>query len=298
MLVKTAAEILHEGLALVHYDGERQARASNSSNQERFQSLNGSTAAVIAVMLAELQPSNNPMARIVFKNDKEIEFFFQAHHFLALYLTESERTATFRTSVRTNRDRVWDIVEKIAALKASKIVWPATWVNGGNCPNFPITVDCSHFVTFEIQTDPVAPQDRRRYSHKSNGPAVSYEAALAIHESRIVSINGPFPAGVNDLTIFRNRLEAKIPAGSFAIADKAYRSSRKATTSSSADPPALRQFKTRARARQETLWRRLKRFQSLGNRFRHPIEKHQLVFEAVCMIVQYQFENGSPLFDV
>jgi hypothetical protein len=62
MLVKTAAEILQEGLALVHYDEERQARASNSTNQEQFLGLYGSTAEVIAVMLAELQTSNNPMA--------------------------------------------------------------------------------------------------------------------------------------------------------------------------------------------------------------------------------------------
>jgi hypothetical protein len=298
MLIKTPAEVLHQGLALVHYDGERQARARNSSNEQQFRDIYGSTAEVVTVILMDLQTTNNPQSRINFKTDKEIEYFFQAHHFLSLYGTESERTATFGTCVRLARDRVWEIVEKIASLKTEKITWPATWVDGGNCPNFPISVDCSHFVTFEVQTDPIAPQDRRRYSHKTHGPAVSYEAALSIHECRIVSINGPFPAGVNDLTIFRNKLEALIPTGSKAIADKAYRSSRKATTASSADAPDLKRFKTRARMRQEALWRRLKQFQSLGNRFRHPIEKHQLVFEAVCVIVQYQFENGSPLFAV
>jgi hypothetical protein len=100
------------------------------------------------------------------------------------------------------------------------------------------------------------------------------------------------------MTIFRNKLEALIPNGSKAIADKAYRGSAKATTSSSTDPPELRKFKSRARARQESLWRRLKRFECLSDRFRHPIEKHQICFEAVCVIVQYQFENGSPLFSV
>ena len=149
-------------------------------------------------------------------------------------------------------------------------------------------------MTYEIQTDPNAPQDRRRYSHKTNGPALSYEAALSSRESRIVSTNGPFPAGTNDLTIFRNKLEALIPNGSNAIADKAYRGSAKATTSSSTDPPELRKFKSRARARQESLWQRLKRFACLSDRFRHPIEKHQICFEAVCVIVQYQFEHDSP----
>jgi hypothetical protein len=150
------------------------------------------------------------------------------------------------------RDRVWEFVNKFSALKQQKIAWPEEWAN--NCPLLPITVDASHFVTYEIQSDPNAPQDRRRYSHKTNGPALSYEAALSSRESRIVSTNGPFPAGTNDLTIFRNKLEALIPNGSNAIADKAYRGSAKATTSSSTDPPELRKFKSRARARQESLW--------------------------------------------
>jgi hypothetical protein len=161
-----------------------------------------------------------------------------------------------------------------------------------------LTVDASHFATFEIQTDPDAPQDPRNFSHKMHGPAVSYEAALSIHESRIVSINGPFPAGTNDLTIFRNKLEAMIPNGSKAIGDKAYASSDKITVARSQDPPEVRLFKTRARMRHEALWRRLKRFKCLGDRFRHPIDKHQTYFEAVCVVVQYQFENGSPLFAV
>lgn len=180
-----------------------------------------------------------------------------------------------------------------------KIRWPPEW-NDEN-PNMlllPITVDASHFVTYELQTDPEAPQDRRNYSHKTNGPAVSYEAALDIHESRIVSINGPFPAGVSDIAIFRNKLEALIPAGSKAIADKGYRGSHKVSTPNAHDPEPLRKFKSRARARQESFFRRLKRFQCLGDRFCHPIHKHQYVFEAVCVIVQYQFENGSPLLSV
>ena len=28
------------------------------------------------------------------------------------------------------------------------------------------------------------------------------------------------------------------------------------------------------------------------------MDKHKICFEAVCVIVQFQLENGSPLFDV
>jgi DDE superfamily endonuclease len=296
MLNKTTAEILQQGLALIHYDGERQAQAGNVTKREVFKSHYGSQPEVVRQIWHDLQSTTIPAARVEATNEKVIEFYFQAHHFLTVYPREQQRTALFGTSIRTCRDRIWEFVDKLAYLKQAKITWPEEWAE--NCPRFPITVDASHFVTYEIQSDPNAPQDRRRYSHKTNGPAVSYEAALAIHESRIVSINGPFPAGTNDLTIFRNRLEALIPMGSKAIADKAYRGSIKATTSSSTDPADLRRFKSRARSRQESLWRRLKRFQCLSDQFRHPIEKHQICFEAVCVVVQYQFEHGSPLFPV
>jgi hypothetical protein len=78
------------------------------------------------------------------------------------------------------------------------------------------------------------------------------------------------------MTIFRGRLEVLIPNGSKANADKVYRGSAKATTSSTTDPPELLKPKSRARARQESLWRRLKHFECLTDQFRHQIEKHQI----------------------
>jgi hypothetical protein len=48
----------------------------------------------------------------------------------------------------------------------------------------------------------------------------------------------------------------------------------------------------------ETFNSRLKNFHCLDDRFRHGIDKHKICFEAICVIVQYQLENGSPLFDV
>jgi hypothetical protein len=36
----------------------------------------------------------------------------------------------------------------------------------------------------------------------------------------------------------------------------------------------------------------------LSGKFRHGHKKHKSVFKAVCVITQYQSENGHPLFDV
>ena len=54
----------------------------------------------------------------------------------------------------------------------------------------------------------------------------------------------------------------------------------------------------RAHARHEAFNGRLKSFKVLAEKFRHGQEKHKSVFEAVCVIVQYDMENGRPLFDI
>jgi hypothetical protein len=290
MLIKTAAEILQEGLQLVGRGPERQARCCGRTNEKCFKGHYGSSSVVCAQILADLQTTDIAEAHISVKK-QQLKYYFAAHHLLAKYETREDRASAFGSCVRSDQDWTWTFIEKISALKMAKIMWPADWVDGSMNILLPITVDASHFATFELQTDPNNPKDPRNFSHKIHGPAVSYEVALAIHESRIVSISGPFPAATNDLTIFRSKLEAMIPDGSKAIADSAYRSSEKVSVSCSHDSPELRRFKSRARARQESFWRRLKCFKCLGERYHHPIDKHRMIFEAVCVVVQYQFEH-------
>lgn len=57
-------------------------------------------------------------------------------------------------------------------------------------------------------------------------------------------------------------------------------------------------FKERVKARHETFNQRLKNFDCLSTKFRHGIDNHKEAFEAVCVIVMYEIENGgSSLFD-
>ena len=89
------------------------------------------------------------------------------------------------------------------------------------------------------------------------------------------------------------------PAGKKGIADQGYQGEKEMLcTPNSYDSAELRTFKGRARARHETFNSRIKNFACLEQRFRHGMEKHKICFEAVCVIVQYQMENGAPLFDV
>lgn len=129
---------------------------------------------------------------------------------------------------------------------------------------------------------------------------MNYEIAISVYTNALVWVNGPFPAGGHDITVFRSKgLKDKIPTGKKGIADNGYRGEVAILSTPNAhDPPELRKFKSRARARHESFNARLKSFRCLDVRFRHGVEKHRSVFEAVCVICQYQLENGSPLFDV
>ena len=82
------------------------------------------------------------------------------------------------------------------------------------------------------------------------------------------------------------------------IADSAFKSSEKVSARNPKDSEDVRQFKRRALARQETLFKRFKDFGILKQRFRHGFEMHKMVLQAVAVIVQYDMENGHPLFGV
>lgn len=90
----------------------------------------------------------------------------------------------------------------------------------------------------------------------------------------------------------------KLPAGKRLIGDRGYTAEPDfISTSNDFDPREIAEFKDRAQARHETFNGRLKSFKCLSTKFRHGIENHKVAFEVVCVIVQYEMENGSPLFD-
>ena len=66
----------------------------------------------------------------------------------------------------------------------------------------------------------------------------------------------------------------------------------------------FKEFLARAKNRQETFHWRLKSFNILGHRFRHGVNTkermrmHRMAVELVAGIVQYDYENGHPPFDI
>jgi hypothetical protein len=113
-------------------------------------------------------------------------------------------------------------------------------------------------------------------------------------------MNGLFQAGDHNINVFPNKgLKAKLPTGKKVIGDNGYRREDAIISTPNAhDPAKLQKFKSHARSRHESFNAKLKVFWCLDVQFCHEIEKHKIPFEAVCVICQYQLENGLPLFDV
>lgn len=159
---------------------------------------------------------------------------------------------------------------------------------------FIATVDGTHCPIQEPRKQPSSTW----YSPKINGPAAAYEVAISTQRSEIVWINGPFPGGKPDISIFRepDGLSTIIPPGRMLIGDQGYRGDDRISIRTRFDTLELRNFRQRACARQETINSRLKSFKVLSTDFRHGFENHKKAFEAVCVLVQYEITGPHPLF--
>jgi len=175
-----------------------------------------------------------------------------------------------------------------------QIVFPDNWST-----NFIISVDGVHCRIPEPK-HPTLSKDPAFYSHKSNGPGLSYELALHLFESKLVWLKGPLPAAKPDLGIYQSELKQKIPTGKKAVTDGGYGDKKdpKLSQPNSHDTELLRTFKARARMRQEAFHSRLKRFHCLTDMFRHGQERHGTCFIAVAVICAYEMELVAPMWDI
>ena len=160
------------------------------------------------------------------------------------------------------------------------------------------SVDGVHCSTMEKRKNPTA----KVYSHKFHGPGIAYEVGIAIFEERVLWIKGPFVASTHDATMFRSDdgLHKDMPKQSMGIADSAYRKIPCITTHREGHSSEMRKFINRVRARHESFFKRLKDFNILKLKFRGSYdnhEEHRMYFEACCVLVQYDMENGHPLME-
>jgi hypothetical protein len=291
----TIDELLKLGLRMVRYRSKRIRRAKRETNQNRFRKHFGSSALVCALIWEDLQTTTVQDARVP-PDSRRIEYFLMAMHHLKLYPKEYEREATWDVSEMWGRDWVWYYLEKIQALKKEKITWPEDfdediWV---------LTVDGTHCWIQEPK-HPTWSQDKDFFSHKYGKAGINYELAISLTESRLIWMNGPFKAGTNDVTIFKNNgLKQKLrEAGKRGIGDGGYNGhAAQLSTPNSHDSKGVKTFKGRALKRHERFNGYTKAFDCLSGRFRHSVDRFATCFEAVCVICQYQIENGNDLYDI
>jgi hypothetical protein len=297
----SARDVLQKGLKLAQVDAHRK---SAKWQLQQFHAHYGSDPIDLANIWYDLTMTDIAKAKLSAKEKSENGFrmFMISNFFLWTYPKSSKITASrFKIYEGYCRgETLWKWVGKIAALKEKKIVWDAR-LDSVDSEVFIVTVDGTDFRMWEKKHN-LLPMDKGYCSHKYRHCAVKYEIAVSIFKSKCVWISGPHRGGKHDITIFREGLKDKIKQGKKLPVDRGYKSSKldegMLSPPCALDSKELNNFKSRARLRQETFNGRLKFFDALGQTFRHGIDKHKLVLEAVCVIVQYQMDNGRPLFAV
>ena len=138
-------------------------------------------------------------------------------------------------------------------------------------------------------------------SHKFKGNSFKYEIGVCIITGEIVWVHGPVRAGENDINVARQACVSFLNDNEMAIADSGYRGE-----ADHLKTPDIFNFRSKddvrqaavARARHETLNKRIKNKNILVHKFRHPLDFHSACFRAVCVIEQLNIVNGNPLFSV
>jgi hypothetical protein len=144
-----------------------------------------------------------------------------------------------------------------------------------------------------------APFDRKWYSHKFKGPGLRYEVAVCIQTGWIVWTNGPYPCGSwPDIKIARDKILRKLRVRELLLADGGYSDNGTFFETPTGHNNVDQRMKALARARHETINRRLKCYSVLGDRYRHHICTHFQVFKACSNLVQLDIMVGRPPFQV
>ena len=179
-----------------------------------------------------------------------------------------------------------------------------------------MTADGVHY-----QIDEPRPFSSSYKSHKHGSAGLCYEFGVYAHKNKVAWVNGPYPAGTNDKTIFRNKLQGAIEkkqqerGNNFrVIVDDGYRANdllHVISLRNELDPKDIAYFKDRALARQETFNGWTKHFHSLNTKFRHDHHsgqeetdlevkhaRHKMVVEMVCVTLQFEMDlEIKTLFD-
>ena len=202
-------DVLEKGLAMVGYTVTAQQSMSRESCDTKFRKHFGSSPLVLGDMWYELTSTDIPLAALNDneKNMKGFESFMRAHYFLWTYPRNAEQFArVFGKHERKVQGKpLWGWIGKIAALREKKIKWPSH--HGADPDVIYFSVDGTDCKCDEPHNHPRYPIDTKMRSEKFNKAGWKYLVAMTVHKSQIVAVHGPFKAGSNELSLFREHIK-------------------------------------------------------------------------------------------
>lgn len=137
------------------------------------------------------------------------------------------------------------------------------------------------------------------FSSLAKRSGLRHEIALCVLTGDIVWMNGPFPARVHDMTIFRNSPLSHLDDNERVEADDGYIGEAPCHVKCPkcfTNPRETEAMQARVRMRQETVNTRFKNWGVCRQRFRHAIEDHGQYFRAVVVMTQVAINHGEKLF--
>lgn len=295
--IVTVKKMTRAGLKLF-YTEERVARVkTEEKNSDRFRMKYGVMPVTACTLYEDMQKTN--LEQVNFKaGERSLKFFLISLYFLRHYPNYNELESTFDLNQGHLASKIWIWISRFKAMKEEAVIFPDVEEIGDEI--WIMTVDGTH-VWIKEPSHVEFSQDRAHYSHKFNKAAKSYELGISL-TGGLIWMNGPYPAGTNDITIFRKPQGLKEllqKLGKKAIGDRGYRGEPDYVSFPNAlDSKAVDRFKSRALCRHETFNGMTKIFSVLSGRFRHSDDKFEDAFEAVCVICQYKLENELPLYDI
>eukprot|EP00804_Cyclotella_cryptica_P002591 CCRYP_010417-RA/>CCRYP_010417-RA protein AED:0.07 eAED:0.04 QI:0/0/0/1/1/1/2/0/297 len=256
------------------------------ANQRRWMACFGAKPDVMADLWTRIDPSTT------MPEGAKPEHMTWVFYFLKLYNTEDVNTRNVGgCDEKTFRKWVWLFVDAISYQEYPIISWEKRFM--GNFGNEAlITIDGTD-VPVQHKFDP------KLCSHKFKSNGLKYEVGVCIQTGNIVWINGPFRAGVHDITISRQAVIGALNEGEMIKADGGYEGEPfYIKIPDDCTSSEQRYMKTVTRSHHETANKRFKIFEVLERLFRHPFNKHSSCFRAVAVITQLNIEYGHPLYSV
>lgn len=297
-------DMLRQGLLAVKVDLETQDRRCKDTNIRVFKSFFGKHPKHVCRVFRDLQ-LHGLLDVTEFGRAAAFKGFLIANNYMKNYACLDVQGTLFSTTNNLTGQFRWIFIGMMAALKPFKIMLPtqAEW----DAVSMLLTVDGTHARTNEPR-DPDMRRNPKNYSFKNNFSGLNYQIAVNIWTNQIVYINSGDPASVHDMTAMRDEFIGLMPAGARIIADAGYtgkteEEKRLFAVCNTFDTQAVKKLKKRARARQESVNKRLKDYHCFKVCFMDGVEKHKLCFAAGMVLVQYAIEDtdaasGEPLMTI